>query len=230
VLIQLEVKALAALGREREVEVRCERALTLRVAPWSSDYQPCGQALQELWAHGHPETAREIAERLVREYATQPEGALEAAGTLLDVRNIDGAVRALGDHRPDELENPEYVEAVTLIAAARGDRPAVADGIRRLDALAGQHRGETRSNRRSFRRAELAALLGDREEAVSWLTRAFREGLHLRTVLHIDFAFDGLREYPPFQALQRPVEGGEVVGSSPTHPALPAPSSAAPPS
>jgi tetratricopeptide (TPR) repeat protein len=213
-LIQLEVRALAALGRDQEVEARCERALTL-TADHASDYQPCGQGIAELWAHGKPGPARQLADRLVAQYAIAPDGALDIAGTLLDVRDIHGAERALGDHRPEELEDPAYLEIVTLLAAARGDRAGARIGLERLDALAQAGLGETRLNRRSFRRAEVAALLGDREAAVAWLTRAFREGLRIRTALHWDFAFDGLADYPPYQALLKPVEGSDAVATTP---------------
>jgi hypothetical protein len=62
----------------------------------------------------------------------------------------------------------------------------------------------------TYFRAQVAALLGDREEAVSWLSASFREGNWDRRLLHTDQRFDGLRGYPPFEALVRPTEVPEV--------------------
>jgi len=215
-VIQFEVKALAGLGRVREVEARCERAPALRIAGGSSDYQPCGQALIELWAHGYPEAARRMADRInaMGTAALENEKSLrelDEAYNLMLVRDYTGAERTLGTHRSEELENPEYVETMAMLAAERGDRTAVTEALGRLEDLMLRGLGETRPSRLSFRRAELAALLGDRDEAVSWITRAFREGLRVRTALHWDFAFDKMRDYPPFAALTRPVDDPDRI-------------------
>jgi len=53
-------------------------------------------------------------------------------------------------------------------------------------------------------RARIAALLGDREQAVELLRQSFNEGNSLRLDLHRDIDFESLREYPPFQELMRP--------------------------
>ena len=51
--LQLEVKALVGLGRIDEVAEHCERSMSLRAEPRRTDWQPCGQAIAELSAHGH---------------------------------------------------------------------------------------------------------------------------------------------------------------------------------
>ena len=52
-------------------------------------------------------------------------------------------------------------------------------------------------------RADLAALLGRREEAVALLARALAEGAIVSAV-HTDPDLESLRGYPPFEALLKP--------------------------
>ncbi len=56
--------------------------------------------------------------------------------------------------------------------------------------------------------AQIAAQLGEKEQAVEFLRRAFAEGYaRNHTVLHFVFVrLDPLRDYPPFVELVRPRE------------------------
>src|SRR3990167_8124976 len=63
--LQLEGKALASMGRTAEVTQICDRGISLRPGPGTSDWQPCAQAVVEFLAHGYPEAARSLAERLL---------------------------------------------------------------------------------------------------------------------------------------------------------------------
>jgi hypothetical protein len=53
-------------------------------------------------------------------------------------------------------------------------------------------------------RAEIAALLGDREQAVTLLYQSFDQGQPYGTDLHLDIDFESLHHYAPFQELIRP--------------------------
>lgn len=57
-------------------------------------------------------------------------------------------------------------------------------------------------------RARIAALLGNRVEAISHLKRAFDEGLmyypSYRLWRQYRFDFEGMADYPPYQELLRP--------------------------
>ena len=53
-------------------------------------------------------------------------------------------------------------------------------------------------------RARIAAVLGERQRAVSLLSNAFTEGLSYGIWLHLDIDFETLHDYPAFQELLRP--------------------------
>ena len=56
----------------------------------------------------------------------------------------------------------------------------------------------------TYVRACIAAILGEREEAVSLLRQAHAEGLRFSVNIHIDFDLDSLRGYAPFEEFTRP--------------------------
>jgi hypothetical protein len=53
-------------------------------------------------------------------------------------------------------------------------------------------------------RAQLEALLGQRERAVALLRDAFARGLSMSTALHRQMDFESLRGFAPFDELMRP--------------------------
>ena len=103
--------------------------------------------------------------------------------------------RALADLPPALVaQHPELLRYRVLAAAARGDRTAVAALVVQLDPGA------------SLDRAEIAALLNDKDEAVELLARAFRTGYSRSYSLNGITAFDRLRGYPAYERLIRPVD------------------------
>ena len=54
------------------------------------------------------------------------------------------------------------------------------------------------------RRARIAAVLGDRQEAVALLRRAYREGARYGLSFLFDPEYDSLRDYEPFLEFMRP--------------------------
>ena len=82
------------------------------------------------------------------------------------------------------------------MAARRGD-------TERASTVSAQLR---RTGRHTLDRAEIAALLGDLEQATILLGQAIeltpQWGLHMR--VHQDTDFDPLRDHPPFRELMRP--------------------------
>ena len=54
-----------------------------------------------------------------------------------------------------------------------------------------------------LRRAQLAALLGQREQAVELLSDAFARGLSMSTSLHRQMDFESLRGCAPFDELKK---------------------------
>jgi tetratricopeptide (TPR) repeat protein len=201
--------ALAALGRVEEAERMALGFLPERHSaddPWPGPMLTQCVAL-ELRAHGHPEAARRVFERVVAWYGT---------GGINDATRDDfpcarphfsafyytgrwAEARAGYQHRlAVDTTDPKAHAALGALAVRRGDR-AEAD---RMDAwLAGRPEG-----RAAYSRARLAALGGDRERAVAMVRRAFELGLRYRMFLHLDPDFESLREYPPYRELIQPKE------------------------
>ncbi len=56
----------------------------------------------------------------------------------------------------------------------------------------------------TYWRARIAALLGERERAVSLLRDGFAQGRSYGAYLHAEYDLEPLRGYPPFEELLRP--------------------------
>lgn len=212
---QNEIRALAALGRVREVEDRCIGAKD--VGPGPHEMVECLQAAVELRAHGHPEAALrlvqlEIASRRGVPESTQMELPFTAADMHFLIGNFAEAERLFRESTPQQ-KDLKYLILAAKLAAVRGDRAEVKQFLEQLGHPLHVPSGEASLGAKPtiILRAELAALLGDRDEAVNWLTQAFRNGARSRTMLHWNAAFYPLHGYPPFEALICPVDDDEKI-------------------
>jgi hypothetical protein len=57
----------------------------------------------------------------------------------------------------------------------------------------------------SFWQAQIAATLGNKDQALVFLRRAFSEGVRMGDWIHKAPAFRSLTDHPPFQALLQPI-------------------------
>jgi tetratricopeptide (TPR) repeat protein len=200
--------ALAALGRVEEAERRATGSLSQRHSP--DDSWPVPMPAQcialELRAHGHPEAARRVFERVVAWYgATGVNDATRddypCARPHLSAFYYTGRwseARAGYQHRlAEDTTDLKAHAALGALAVRRGDQ-AEAD---RMDAWLATR---TTSASAAYARARLAALRGDRDRAVALVRQAFELGLRGRMYLHLDPDFEPLRAYPPYRDLIRP--------------------------
>lgn len=105
---------------------------------------------------------------------------------------------------PESLETPAELAAVL---GAAGERREAQEILNRLLGLARQHYISP------FYLARIHQGLGRREEALSWLERAYAERVDLMVYLNVDPRLDDLREEPRFAALARKLaEGGPQPG------------------
>ena len=196
---QTAIKALAALGRVAEVEDVCVRALSQRRATTS-----CDQAILELRGRGHAAAARRLADRVLVAVAasgtTTREELVEARADLAyRIGDWIGLERVLSEASRSLPEKDVLWYRVRLWAAG-GDRPAVGRALAQLAAT-----GELTA----LGRAEIAALLGDKDEAVELIGEAFRNGFRRGFPMFLNTGLDRLRGYPPFEALVRPIDDAE---------------------
>jgi DNA-binding SARP family transcriptional activator len=152
--------------------------------------------IEELQVHGHEEAAGGfIAEYLAKykdvEYP-------RARAYWLELANRFGEAEALWESSPDGYGNHWWHQAqVALFAALRGEGEKASRISEWLADVAPERQ-------RGKHLARIAAVLGDKEEAMEHL-KEFQEhwGMALFS-LHHDRYLARLREYPPFQELTRP--------------------------
>ena len=210
----LETRALAALGRTTELERRLDESEGIKhVAGSDPEVQWTPEALMqltadELRAHGHETPALRVYARAERWHdslaAVEPAESITPRHRLLHLSATGRSAQAeslaatllAGDTTDVDLH-------VTLgkLAAIRGDRAAA---VRQLAWLAAVRRAP-HDPTLTLPRAEIAALLGDKAEAISLVRRSLSEGC-TRLSLHLDHELKLLRELPAFQELVRPVE------------------------
>jgi tetratricopeptide (TPR) repeat protein len=199
--LRLEARALAALDRLDDLAAHMEarRGLSAR--------EPLGFYLGAvgvfLRSHGHRAQARAAFDEAIAWFRSLPQDSeavratlahwLYEAGRWDDARSM---YQALSEERP---ENTYYLAQLGRVAARRGDTAtaiAVSDRLRAVEL-----RG-----RRTLAPARIAALLGNRDEAVRLLGQAIdRTPLWaLHAIVHDDSDFDSVRDYPPFRELMRP--------------------------
>jgi tetratricopeptide (TPR) repeat protein len=225
------VRALAALGRLDELGGAIDRALSVQSRAGTPG-ELMVLAANELRAHGQREPAQRMTDRAVRwlrsrspgEAATEAHrsalaGALYAAERWDEARVIYLELASLhpvagGSGEPPEAQQrrggmPEsvrtalaidYLGALGALAARRGDR---VEAGRVSGELAGIERPFI-FGAHTYRRACIAALLGDRQGAVDLLRESFAQGNPYDVTLHSDMDLEPLHGFPPFEELLRP--------------------------
>jgi TolB-like protein len=216
--VNAELRALAALGREADVFRLLDDARGMVPDPTLSSefwggvgpWQPYEAAL-EFRAHGHPGAYRRAIERAlvqVGEADTSSAKAREGrAQVLYGAERWEDARAAYAALHTSAPENVEYVGGLGVSEARLGHR---AEAERLSSRLASMDRPFA-FGRSQYWRSRIAAVLGDREGAVSLLRQAIAHGLTCAVrwgfpmeSCHRDIDFEPLRGYPPFDELLRP--------------------------
>lgn len=207
-VLRLEVRAHAARGEVDEVMALLDESRSL---PLDVSYTPGAIATRaaafELRAHGlsnAAERAVEFAlawfgtrppeERATREYRTQFAEALFLAGRTSEALEI---FRELAEERPDD---PLYLGYVGALRAHLGG-PGAAEG---MDAAIRELDSPYLFGRDAYHRARIAAQLGEKQQAVALLQRAFAEGESHDLRVHRHPLLDPLWDHPAFRDLLQP--------------------------
>jgi tetratricopeptide (TPR) repeat protein len=203
-----EVIALAALQRFGDLTRRVEAAVVLPEDPGTwTPFSP-GDLLwtvaQELRGHGAADSARRYAEAAVEWYA-----APTAAG-IDDTVHLLGHARALYNLERwseakviyDRLtavnpESPEFLAGVGMTAGRLGDTAKAAAVLAQLTSL----KLDYPFGRPARWAANVAAVLGRRDEAVRLMNQAIREGTGRFEEWHVHLDFLPLLDYRPFGQL-----------------------------
>jgi tetratricopeptide (TPR) repeat protein/tRNA A-37 threonylcarbamoyl transferase component Bud32/TolB-like protein len=200
-ILDRELWALAALGRVQAVDSLLDFVDGLPRA--ADDGNRAAAVALELRAHGHAEAADAAAQRAIDWYAAVPAtdqrgnrgGALYVAGRWAEAEALFAAL--LGT----QPENPTYLRRRGVALAKLGRRDEALEMGRRLEALHGRPNID---GVHVAGQAEIAAALGERDEAVRLLRRAFDVGYGYSVAIHREPAFQDMWGYAPWENLVRP--------------------------
>jgi tetratricopeptide (TPR) repeat protein len=207
-----EVVALAALRRYGELATKVEAAVILPEDPGTwVPFSPGDlllQVSQELRVHGaSPDTVRRYTDAAVEWYAV-PTSAGQSdtvhllgharasynAGRWEEARQLYQRLMAINS------QSPEFVGGIGMTAGRLGDAAQADSMLRQLKSMKLAYP----FGRPSRWAANIAAVLGQREEAVQLLSQALREGSGRYNEWHTHPDFQILADYPPFLELIRP--------------------------
>jgi len=204
-MVESEVRALAALGQTGEVTRRLDEALGLPASSFVTPGQVMERAAKELLAHGHVEAAGAVSARALA-WWSEHVGAdssltsrLALAGANYTAARYDRSrdiVMALMRVYPT---HPDILGYKGVLAARRGDRETALAADSALAALRESYLGGINT----LWRARVAALLGEQERAITLIRQAFAEGQRYLDV-HDVVDFHSLRENSAFRDLVRP--------------------------
>jgi len=201
-----EVRAQAALGKLDEVKKtigECQREGSGGMSPGLVMWE----AAVELNAHGHKDDSLDIAAKAVEWYRSRPEDMkkpesyrISLANALYLARRWEEAGNIFETLAAAYPDNIDYQGILGALAARRGDRARamkIFEELSKIDRpyLFGGH---------TYRRACIAALLGDKERAVALLRESFSQGRDYGVDLHRDIDLESLWDYSPFKEILRP--------------------------
>lgn len=215
----LEIRALAALGREADVVRTTEQALS---HPWTREPLPgelMVEAGLELRAHGSGEAAAELLGRAVEWYRARSDGRADAssrralgralyhADRLQECRAVFeglaerpvGRVPGIGFHHAHLQAHLDEGYLAVIAVREGNDR----DATRWCTYLQDLERPFL-YGAQWYWLAAVASLRDDPDRAVRMLRRAFRDGLSMEMFLHADPHLLRLRGHAGLDALLRP--------------------------
>jgi tetratricopeptide (TPR) repeat protein len=201
-----EARALVALGRLREADrVMAEVATAQDQSGRRAGDAMYATALEMKW-HGHSREANVLFGRAAEWARTRAvtDGGLTVtqyllARSLYASGNLAAADSLFGVLAAQQSHSVAYLIGLGLTAAGRGDR---ARALRLSETLATLDQPYL-FGANTVGRARIAALLGQRDEAVGLLRQAMSEGAHIEDV-HLWTELQPLRGFPPFDALVAP--------------------------
>jgi tRNA A-37 threonylcarbamoyl transferase component Bud32/tetratricopeptide (TPR) repeat protein len=199
--------ALAALGRRDELLSLVDEIRLMPPQPGINAGTVLRQIALELRYHGQPQAALELIERALEWWDEQPQqfkassrGREQLGWLHYQNENWDEAAAVFQTLTRDTSVMLNALGASGTSAARRGD----ADAARAISRELGELDLPYLNGIDTLWRARIAALLGDNDEAVELLRRAFAEGLRYSIFLHCDMDLEVLRGYAPFDELTRP--------------------------
>lgn len=203
-----EVRVYSALGEIQEVQKLVDESFA-GLAKADNPGYVAYEAVEELRVHGHMGEAQNIADRLAdwaqKQMPADPtEDQLRGlAGRLYLAQRWDEAgalFKNLAENYPDSRLDFYYTARLGCIAARKGNTEEARKISRELEMLDRPYL----LGRNTYRRARIASLLGQKQQAVDLLQQAIREGYRFGIYVIQDQDFLPLKDFPPFQEFVKP--------------------------
>jgi len=200
-----EVRALAALGHVDEIDRAIEESYSFPPQSWAPGYLMY-RAGTMLRAHGFHEASLHYLNRAKNWYAERPPEEKNTLGfrdrmasILYNLGDWEAAHRLYQELYAERPESISYLGYLGYLAARRGDRVEalrISEELKNIDRpyLFGSN---------TYRRARIAALLGDQELAMELIRDSLSQGRSY-SILYWNREFESLEDYPPFIELKKP--------------------------
>jgi tetratricopeptide (TPR) repeat protein len=202
----LEADALAALGRTAPLNLLVDERLAAAPTRETPDDMMI-EAAAELRAHGQRQASLALAIRAVESCRGRLESRPDSTAWLVGLTNAlrmaerwDEAAVICRDLAARSPRDPEYLGILGALAARTGKR----DEAMRISGELRQMSGPYLFGAHTYRRACIAALLGDRQGAVDLLRKSLAEGTRLGVSIHRELDLEAVWDYAPFRELLRP--------------------------
>ena len=201
-----EVRALAALGRTDEIAEIMEESKRTPAGD-GSVWGIMITAVDELRAHGHAEKGDQMAEeaaewqrRMMASEGGSERSKRRLAWTLFRARRWEETLASYEELAQLDPDDIDYQGSLGVLAAKTGDREravAIKNSFLARDV-------PYEFGMDIYWAACISAQLGEREEAMDLVRRAFAEGAHIAVHAHQDPDLEPLWDYPPFQRFLEP--------------------------
>jgi tetratricopeptide (TPR) repeat protein/predicted Ser/Thr protein kinase len=205
-VLSSEVQALAALGKVEEVMGCLNESLSLpeQIGWYAGDIMQF--AGEELRVHGYEDAAMICFEKAVAWYEGLSSEDLNSLG--LDYAKALAGDRQYGEARgvieqlvSEAPDNVDYQGWLGIIAAKQADQKLASEISGWLQNLKRPYLYGTPT----YYRACIAAILGEKDQAVTLLRSSFIQGdQQFLIFIHRAFALESLWDYPPFIELMKP--------------------------
>jgi serine/threonine-protein kinase len=205
-MIDYELKAQAAMGRLGEISKLIEEnPAQLPKDGWTQGWLMIS-AGQELRIHGFKKESLQLLEQAIKWYRTRPNEEAKTEDYRSELAYAFYLAERWGEARAlyegllkEKPENIGYLGYGGALAARRGDREEALRISRQLEDIKKPYLFGSNT----YWRADIAALLGEKENAVRLLREALAQG---ESYWHIyeDVDLESLRSFPPFKELIKP--------------------------
>ncbi len=205
-ILSYESRALAALGRTKDLQKLFEESRTL---PPQSGYSPGRIMLtagRELRAHGYKEESARVLNQALQWFEARPSEEKASEGyrdnqaiTFFVLGKWAEAKLLFEGLHSDVPDIIAYLGYIGAIEAQAGDKEEALKISKQLE----ENKKPYSFGTPSYWRARIAALLGDKEGAVSLLREATKQG-YAYSNIHPTEDFESLADYPPYVQLMKP--------------------------